>query len=234
MRKRVVPIITWPLRFLRRLLGLLLAAPRKLAKLFKRDKKPKPPGAVKRGRKGKPLTPQEAVKLDKTAATGKRSRLKSPPNPFKKLMGLSGTPRIVALVILAVAVVVVVLALRPGPNAEKDVRATLDRYATATRDKDYQTLCDSLFSKTIKDGLVSANLPCEVALSTSTLKDLRDPTLTVLAVEVSGDQAVAKTRSSAAGEVPLIASIKLVRESGGWRIDSLSEPGSQPVGAGVP
>jgi hypothetical protein len=237
MRKRVVPIITWPLRFLRRLLGLLLAPFRKLVKLVKRDKKPKPVSpqeAVSLDKPVAPAKPGETEKPGKPGKPGKRRRLKSPPNPFKKLLALRGKPRIAALVILGVAVVVVVLALRPGPNDEKDVRATLTRYATATRDKDYQALCDNLFSKRIKAGLISVSLPCEVALSTSTLKDLRNPTLTILAVEVSGDQAAAKVRSGATGEVPSVDTIKLVRENGGWRIDSLSEPGTQPAGAGVP
>jgi ketosteroid isomerase-like protein len=205
MGTRVLSIITWPLRFLRRLLGLLASPFRKLGR-----------------RKPKPVAPQEAAKLE---TPGKRRR--RPPNPFKRLMGLKGKPRIALILILGVAVIVAVLALRPGPNAEKDVRATLDRYATATREKDYQTLCDSLFAKNIVDGLRSAALPCEVALRNSTFETLRNPRLTILGIEVSGDQALASTRSTATGEQPAVATIKLVKQDGNWRIASLAEPGTQ-------
>jgi hypothetical protein len=183
MRQRVVAILMSPLRFLRRLLGLLLRPFRKLG------------------------------------------------TPFKKLAGLKGKPRIAAFAILGVVVVVAVLALRPGPNEEKDVRAALDRYGQATRAKDYQTLCDDLFSKAIVAGLTNADLPCEVALKLSSLETVRNPQLTVLAVEVSGDQALARTRSTAVGETPSLDTIKLVKESGGWRIASLTEPGTRTTPA---
>jgi hypothetical protein len=237
MRKRAVSVITWPLRFLRRLLALLLRPLRKRDKAAKTvtpqdaAKQPKQPKRTKRAKRAKADT---ALEPDTPGAPrgAKRSRLKA--NPLKKLTGLRGKPRIAAIAILGVVIVVAVLALRPGPNSEKEVRATLDRYATATRDKDYQALCDSLFSNNIVDGLRSAGLPCEVALSSSTLKDLRNPQLTVLGVEVTGDHAAARARTSATGEVASVDTIRLVREDGDWRIDSLAEPGEQPAGAAVP
>ena len=205
MRTRVVSIITLPWRLLRRLLALLASPFRKLGR-----------------RKSKPVPPQEAVKPEAPAKSGRRL-----PNPFKRITGLKGKPRIAVIVLLGAAVIVAVLALRPGPNAEKEVRATLDRYATATREKDYQTLCDSLFAKNIVDGLRSAALPCEVALRNSTFETLRNPQLTVLGVEVSGDQALARARTVATGEQPSVDTIKLVKQDGSWRIASLAEPGTQ-------
>jgi hypothetical protein len=193
MRQRITRILTWPFRFLRRLLGGLL---RLIARPFK--------------------------------------ALRRIGNPFKKLAGLRGRKRIVVYGVIGVAVVVVVLALRPGPNEEKDVRATLDEYAQATRAKDYQTLCDDLFSQSIVAGLTNADLPCEVALKLSSLETVRNPQLTVLAVEVSGDQAAARTRSTAVGEQPSLDTIKLVKEDGKWRIASLSEPGAQTTPAATP
>jgi hypothetical protein len=207
MRTRVVSIITWPLRFLRRLLGLLARSARKLGRPRRKAGTPgATPGATRGRRLGKPV---------RRLAT-----------PLRKLLGLRGRPRIAALVILGVLVIVLVLSLRPGPDAEKEVRATLQRYATATRLKDYQTLCDSLFARNIVDGLRSAALPCEVALRNSTFETLRNPQLTVLGVEVSGDQALARTRTAALGEVPSVDTIKLVRQEGDWRIASLAEPGA--------
>ncbi len=208
MRKSVVSILTWPLRFLRRLLGLL-------AKPFrKRDKPAKDAKPPKAGKQSKPNKQPKA----------KRS------NPLKKVTGLKGKPRIAALVIVGVVVVVAVLALRPGPNEEKDVRAALEGYGKASAEKDYQRLCDDLLSSALVEQIRNAGLPCEVALRTG-LEDRRSPTLTVLGVEVSGDQALARARTAAIGEVPSVDTIKLVKEDGGWRIASLSEPGSQLSGS---
>jgi hypothetical protein len=191
MRKRVVSIVTWPLRFLRRLLGLLLRAFRGLPKLL-----------------------------------GKLRRLDA---PLRKLAGLRGKPRIAALAILGVIVVIVVLSLRPGPDSEKDVRKTLDRYAQASRDKDYQTLCDDLLSKEIVDRIRSVGLPCEVALRTG-LEGRQNPRLTVLGVEVNGDQALARVRGGAVGEPIGTSTYRLVREDGGWRI--ATSPGTEAQSQG--
>lgn len=145
--------------------------------------------------------------------------------PFAKLAKLRGKPLIALLVVLAVVVVVAVLSLKPGPDANKQVREALDKYAKATREKDYQTLCDSLYATDLVERIRSAGLPCEVALRTG-LEDRQNPRLLVLAVEVNGDQALAKARASATGEVPAVVTIRLVREGDDWRVASLVEPGS--------
>ena len=144
---------------------------------------------------------------------------------FGKLRGLRGRQRIIAVAAVGVLVVVAVLALRPGPDEEEDVRAALDRYATATRDKDYQALCDDLYAKELIDRLQSVNLPCEVALRTA-LNDVQNPQLTVLGIEVNGDQALARARSTAVGEIASQDTIRLIKQDGDWRISSLSQPGS--------
>jgi hypothetical protein len=145
--------------------------------------------------------------------------------PVAKLAKLRGKPLIAVLVVLAVVVVVAVLSLKPGPDDNKQVRETLDKYAKATREKDYQTLCDSLYATDLVERIRSAGLPCEVALRTG-LQDRQNPRLEVRAVEVNGDQALAKARASATGEVPAVVTIRLVREGDDWRVASLVEPGS--------
>ena len=184
MRKRVVSIITLPVRLLRRLAGPL-------------------------------------VRLLRTAFAKLAGLLRT---AFAKLAGLRGWQRIVAVGALAVVIVVLVLSLRPGPNSDKEVRQTLDRYAQASRAKDYQTLCDDLLSSEIVDRLRSVGLPCEVALRTG-LQNTKNPTLTVIGVEVNGNQALARVRGVAVGQPPGTSTYRLVREGGGWRI--ATSPGSE-------
>jgi hypothetical protein len=184
MRKRVVSIITLPVRLLRRLAGPL-------------------------------------VRLLRTAFAKLAGLLRT---AFAKLAGLRGWQRIVAVGALAVVIVVLVLSLRPGPNSDKEVRQTLDRYAQASRAKDYQTLCDDLLSSEIVDRLRSVGLPCEVALRTG-LENTKNPTLTVIGVEVNGNQALARVRGVAVGQPPGTSTYRLVREGGGWRI--ATSPGSE-------
>ncbi len=145
--------------------------------------------------------------------------------PFARLGRLRGRARIIAFAILAVVVVGAVLLLKPGPNDNEAVADTLDDYAAATRDKDYQTICDDLYATDLVDRVRAAGLPCEVALRTG-LEDRQNPRLEVLGVEVNGDQALARVRSTAGGEVPSTDLVRLVKEDGDWRVASLSEPGA--------
>ncbi len=148
--------------------------------------------------------------------------------PFAKLSTLRGKALVIACVPLLAAVVVVVvlvIVLRPEPDATEEVRETLDRYAAATRDKDYQTLCDDLYASELVERIRAAGLPCEVALRTG-LEDRQNPQLAVSRVEVTGDTANARVRSTAGGEVPSVDTVRLVKEDGGWRVSSLSEAGS--------
>lgn len=202
MRTRVVSIITSPLRFLRWLLGLLLRLLRTLS-----------------------------TKLAALLRTSSKKVGGLLGRPLERLPTLSGKPRIAVFAVLGLAVVVVVvLALRPGPDADKEVRDTLDRYAAASRDKDYQTLCDDLLASELVDQIRSAGLPCEVALRTG-LEARRNPTLRVLEVEVNGDEALARVYGGADGEPSGSATYRLVHKDDDWRI--ATSPGSaQFPGAG--
>jgi hypothetical protein len=159
--------------------------------------------------------------------------LRSLRGPIVKLTQLRGRPMIVAWGLIFAVLLILVITLKPEPDQEKDVRAALKRYADATRDKDYQKLCDDLLAAQLVDQIRSAGLPCEVALRTG-LEDLRNPTLEVLAVQTTGDEAAARARTTAVGQPTSVDTIRLVRQDDKWRIRSLQQPGSgsQLPGAG--
>jgi hypothetical protein len=114
-----------------------------------------------------------------------------------------------------------------GDSDEEKVRDTLDRFATATREKDYQALCDDLFARALVRQVRSVGLPCEVALRTG-LGQVRRPTLTVRSVEVNDDGALARVRTGAAGQKPSEDTVRLVKEDDDWRVASLAAPQPQP------
>ncbi len=151
--------------------------------------------------------------------------------PLVKLSKLRGRKLAFALVPIVLVLILLVSVLKPEPNREEEVRAALDRYAAATRDKDYQTLCDELLASDLVERIRNAGLPCEVALRTG-LEERRNPTLKVLSVEVDGDRAVARVSGSAAGEVPGTANYRLVREEDDWRIASSGGPDDEPASIG--
>lgn len=140
---------------------------------------------------------------------------------LRKLTKLRGRKLVFALVPLVALVVLAVIVLKPEADQEQQVRETLDRYAAATRDKDYQELCDELLGSDLLERIRAAGLPCEVALRPK-LEPLQNPQLQVLSVEVDGDRASARARTTAVGEPESVDTIQLVREDDGWRVTSLS------------
>jgi hypothetical protein len=111
-----------------------------------------------------------------------------------------------------------------GPSDEAQVRETLSTFATAVEKRDYQTLCDEVFAPKLLQGLEAIGLPCEVALSKSTLSEVEDPQLTVGAITVEGKRAQAEVRTSSAGNKPSSDTVELVKLSGGWRVEALGAP----------
>jgi hypothetical protein len=127
-------------------------------------------------------------------------------------------PRHVVLLALAVAA----LALGCGRESEEDqVRTTLDEFAAATANKDYQALCDELFATKLVEE-VRQTVACELALKNSDLARAQKPKLEVLRVKVDGEKATADVRTSAANQRPSRDTVELIREGDDWRIISLS------------
>jgi hypothetical protein len=170
-------------------------------------KLPKP----KLRRKAKPVTPQEAAK----AAAPK------PPKARAQKAGVKRRPLLIALGAVVVVVALVFLVKSCGSDDEKEARQTVERFAAASRDKDYQELCDELFSKKVVEDARSTGLPCEVALRKG-LSGVQNPTVEVKSVKINGDEALVRTASKAAGQPPSEDTVELVKENGQWRIKSLA------------
>jgi hypothetical protein len=110
-----------------------------------------------------------------------------------------------------------------GASDEREVRATLDRFAEATAAKDFQTICDDVFASRLV-AKVRVQVPCELALGRSSLADARAPRLEIRRVEVDGERASATIRTSAANQPASEDTVELVREDDEWRIAALASP----------
>jgi hypothetical protein len=172
------------------------------------------PKKVKKAKKPKK---EKGPKKPSRVAGGLRKVGRVVTAPLRKIAGLKGKPRLVVWGVLAVLVVVVALQLRGGRDDEQLIREALASFEEASVRKDYQTLCDELLASSYVRQTASTGLPCEVALRTG-LEDVRNPTLEVLSVSVSGDRAAARVRGTAAGQVPGEDVYTLVREDDSWRI----------------
>lgn len=184
----------------------------------KRPKLPKPklpkPPKLRRGAKPGPGDPPAPVPLGARAPSTSRKR----------------RPVLIALGAVVVIVALIFLVKSCGGDDEKQARQTVERFAAASRDKDYQELCDDLLSSSIVESLRSTGLPCEIALRKG-LSDVQNPTIDVKSVEIKGDKAFVKTSSEAAGQPSSEDTVELHKENGHWRITSLAnepKPDSTP------
>jgi hypothetical protein len=107
-----------------------------------------------------------------------------------------------------------------GPSDEDQIRAALTEFGRATGEGDYAALCDRILAPKLVETVEQIGLPCERALAKG-FEDVRDPRLSVGAVNVDGDAATAQVRSSAAGQEPSEDTVALVRVGDAWRIESL-------------
>jgi hypothetical protein len=130
-------------------------------------------------------------------------------------------PTVIARIAAPGLVVLSLLAGGCGTSPEDEVRQTLRDFGEAIAEKDYQRLCDRLFSQKLV-AEVRQSLPCEVALQRSEIPTLREPKLDVKSVKVQGDTATAEIRTSAANQKPSEDTIRLVKERDAWRIIALA------------
>jgi len=110
-----------------------------------------------------------------------------------------------------------------GVPAEQQVREVVARFGVATRGKDYQAICDRLLSKDLVNKIEGIGLPCESAVQRG-LGGVRNPTLAINEVSISGARALVSIHTTAEGEAASDDALQVVRESGEWKIASLAAP----------
>jgi hypothetical protein len=110
-----------------------------------------------------------------------------------------------------------------GLSADQQVRAVVARFGVATRERNYQEICDRLLSDTLVAKIEGIGLPCESALQRG-LGEVRNPTLSINEVSISGARALVSIHTTAAGQPPSDDALQLVREDGEWKVASLAAP----------
>lgn len=111
-----------------------------------------------------------------------------------------------------------------APTPRDQVRTTLVLFQRATARKDFQTLCDRVLARELIRHLDRLNVPCEIGLERSVLALVKQPKLTVLGVDVHGQRATARVRTTAIDEPASTDVVQLVREGGAWKIAALGAP----------
>jgi len=125
----------------------------------------------------------------------------------------------------------VALALTAGcgkTTPEDEVRSTVEGYAKAFAERNYQALCDIYFDPQVVSGLEASGLPCESAIRPK-VSSTRNPKLDIRRITVDGDSAKVEVHTTADGELATDDTLALLKDRESWRITPLAA-GPQPVG----
>jgi hypothetical protein len=135
--------------------------------------------------------------------------------------------RTVALAALAVVAVVAIALLvsrlsgsqgaRQITGAPRDVVATVMQFEAALANRDWATICNSLYTKEARAAAGGARCAATLAQSAG---GLREPRVTIVSLTVKGQAATVTVAASVNGKRPVTDSIQLAREGGRFRIAS--------------
>lgn len=108
-----------------------------------------------------------------------------------------------------------------GVSESQQVQAKVQQFAHATATRDYTTLCHDVLAPDLVAHLTAAGLSCQQAMKIFT-QSVRNPTISVSEVTVKGSSASAAVLAKATGQRSSRESIRLIKTSDGWRLESLA------------
>jgi hypothetical protein len=107
---------------------------------------------------------------------------------------------------------------KPIQGPPKEVAGVIQKLQSATRTHDFQTICNDLLAAATRRQAGGADCP---AVLGERATGVRRPRIVVQSIEVSGNTALARVRTTATGQAATGDVIRLVREGGRFRISSL-------------
>lgn len=107
---------------------------------------------------------------------------------------------------------------KEASGTSKEVANVVTRLERATQRRQFNVLCDDLFTRSARER--AGGKDC-VALLRETAKDVRKARIRLLDVEVDGNRARARVRTTSEGQRAVEETIDLVRERGRFRISAL-------------
>ena len=108
---------------------------------------------------------------------------------------------------------------KPIEGAPKEVTEAVAALEAATRERDFQRICDELLARAARKR--AGGEDCAELLR-STAGDVRRPKISPLSIRVRGERADVRVRTTARGQAAIEDTIRLVREGGRWRIAALA------------
>jgi hypothetical protein len=106
----------------------------------------------------------------------------------------------------------------PISGPAKEVATVVQRLEKATAQRDFTTICDDLLAVATRRQAGGSDCP---DVLDQRARGVRRPRIRIQAIQVKGNQAAVRVRTTAAGQDPVGDVIRLIRENGRFRVLSL-------------
>ena len=107
---------------------------------------------------------------------------------------------------------------QPASGPAKAVAAAVERFERAVAERDFETICDELFTEAARER--AGGDDC-VAQTSSAVEGLRRPRLQIEEIRVSGDSASVEVATSAEGQARVSDSLQLRLAGGRWLVEAV-------------
>jgi hypothetical protein len=107
---------------------------------------------------------------------------------------------------------------QPVSGVPKEIAATVEQLERAVAAHDYAEVCNELFTRSARQRSGGADCPKQLRVAA---EGVRRPRIEVGGITVEGDRAVVTVRTRAEGQARVSDQLRLRREAGRWRVDSL-------------
>ena len=107
---------------------------------------------------------------------------------------------------------------QPVSGVPKEIAATVEQLERAVATRDYAEICNELFTRSARQR--SGGDDCPQQLSAAA-EGVRGPRIDVGGIAVEGDKAVVTVLTRAEGQARVSDQLRLKREGGRWRVESL-------------
>jgi len=107
---------------------------------------------------------------------------------------------------------------KPASGAPAQIAATVDRLERAVAQKDFDAICDQLFTARARKRAGGADCARQLG---SAAEGVRRPSIEIESIDVSGNRASVKVRTDAAGQASLTDELDLRRQGGRWLVEAL-------------
>jgi hypothetical protein len=107
---------------------------------------------------------------------------------------------------------------KPITGEAKQVATVIERLEKATAEQDFTTICDELLASATRREAGGDQCPDVLG---QRARGVSHPRIRIQAIQVGGDRAQVRVRTTSTGQAPINDVIRLVRENGKFRVLSL-------------